>query len=941
MNSFLSKTGIPSIGAFILLILGAGCQPETNTPLRVDYEKFVLDNGLEVVFHTDRSDPIVAVAMTYHVGSAREIEGRTGFAHLFEHLLFLESENLGKGGLDILINKVGGSLNGSTSRDRTNYYQVVPKDALEKIIWAEADKMGFFINTVTETVLAKEKQVVKNEKRQSYDNRPYGHTSYVIDKALYPESHPYNWQVIGSLEDLDRATLQDVKDFYNNWYGPDNATLVIAGDFDTAQAKEWVEKYFGEFEPRGEVDSRAARKPILNETQKLYHEDNFAQVPALTMAWPTVEQYHPDTYALDMLAELLASGKKSPFYKVLVEEQQLTSDVTMYNYSSELAGQYQVSIRAFPETDLNKVASGIDAAFARFEQEGIQEKDLQRIKAGQETDFYNGLSSVLGKAFQLAHYNIFADDPGYATKEIERILAVTAEDVVRVYEQYIKGKTFVATSFVPKGKTELTLSGSTLATVVEEPIVQGAEDEFILSDSEGYQKTASTFDRSIEPPFGEEPEMQIPSIWTTEMANGMKVYGIENNETPLVQFRLDQKGGLLLENPEKVGVSNFLAEMMMAGTAGKSPEELEEAIEQLGASISVYAGREQFTISGNTLARNYEATMALVEEILLEPRWDETEFQLIQQRILNQLRQQAANPTAISRNVYNNLLYGSAHMLGHNELGTLESVASITMDDLRAYYNANVSPTMARYHIAGAAKQPEVVRVLTGLSAKWAKKPVAIPTYDLPAPLTESKIYFVDVPDAKQSVIRVGYLALAETDPDYFPANIMNFKLGGGGFSSELLQVLREEKGYTYGAGSGFSGSDIPGPFVISTSVRSNVTLESLLLIKDIVETYPADFNESYLADTKGFMIKSNARRFETLGAKLGILSDISSYGWDHDYPKQQVQIVRDISVDDIKLLAEKYVDAGKMIYLVVGDANTQLPRLSALGLGEPVLLDL
>lgn len=941
MNPFTFTTGSRLISVFILLMFSIGCQPLNDAPLSVDYEKFVLDNGLEVVFHTDRSDPIVAVAMTYHVGSAREIEGRTGFAHLFEHLLFLESENLGKGGLDILINKVGGSLNGSTSRDRTNYYQVVPNDALEKIIWAEADKMGFFINTVTESVVAKEKQVVKNEKRQSYDNRPYGHTSYVIDKALYPEGHPYNWQVIGSLEDLDRATLQDVKDFYNNWYGPNNATLVIAGDFDTAQAKEWVEKYFGEFEARGDVGRRPSKRAAITETQKFYHEDNFAQVPALTMAWPTVEQYHPDAYALDMLAELLASGKKSPFYKVLVEEQQLTSDVTMYNYASELAGQYQISIRAFQDTDLDDVASGIDAAFARFEQEGIQEKDLQRIKAGQETDFYNGLSSVLGKAFQLAHYNIFADDPGFATKEIESILAVTAEDVMRVYEQYIKGRPFVATSFVPKGQTSLTLSESMMASVVEEPIVQGAEDEFILSENEGYQKTPSSFDRSVEPPFGEQPDMQIPAIWTTEMANGMKVYGIENNETPLVQFRLHQKGGLLLENPEKVGVSNFLAQMMTAGTAQKSPEELEEAIEQLGASISVDAGREQFTISGNTLARNYEATMALVEEMLLEPRWDETEFELIQQRILNQLRQQAASPPAISRNAYNNLLYGPDHILGQNAMGTLASVASITMDDLKAYYNAHISPALTNYHIAGAAKQPEVVRVLTGLADRWTDKPVSFPDYDLPAPVSESKIYFIDVPGAKQSVIRVGYLALAETDPDYFRANIMNFKLGGGGFSSELLQVLREEKGYTYGAGSGFSGTDIPGPFVISTSVRSNVTLESLMLIKDIVETYPADFNESYLADTKGFMIKSNARRFETLGAKLGILSDISAYGWGHDYPKEQVQIVRDITVDEVKMLAEKYVDASKMIYLIVGDAKTQLPRLSALGLGEPVLLNL
>lgn len=294
---------------------------QQETEFSVDYEKFTLDNGLEVIFHKDDSDPVTAVALTFHVGSAREIEGRTGFAHLFEHLLFLESENLGKGGLDQMSSRIGGSgANGSTSRDRTNYFQTVPNDALEKMIWAEADKMGYFINTVTEAVLAKEKQVVKNEKRQGVDNQPYGHANYVIGKNLYSEDHPYSWQVIGSLEDLQNATLQDVKDFYNRWYVPNNATLVIAGDFDSEQAKEWVHKYFDEI-PRGEeIEPLADQPSSLDQTKKLFYEDNFARLPELRMVWPGVDMYHEDAYALDILTQLLSDGKKAPLYQVLVEE---------------------------------------------------------------------------------------------------------------------------------------------------------------------------------------------------------------------------------------------------------------------------------------------------------------------------------------------------------------------------------------------------------------------------------------------------------------------------------------------------------------------------------------------------------------------------------------------------------------------------------------------
>ncbi|RZK81753.1 MAG: insulinase family protein, partial [Pedobacter sp.] len=419
---------------FSVTLAGTAQTTSKKAKFNIDYEKFNLPNGLEVIFHIDRSDPVVAVSLTAHVGSAREKPGRTGFAHLFEHLLFLESENLGKGGLDKMTARIGGSgANGSTSTDRTNYLQTVPNNALEKMLWAEADKLGWFINTVTDAVLAKEKQVVKNEKRQSYDNNPYGHTSYVIDKHLYPADHPYNCQVIGSLEDLQNATLADVKEFFKRWYVPNNVTLVVAGDFDKAQARKWVEKYFSEIKKGAPIPPMAKRPGIVKNTVKLFHEDNFAKLPELTMAWPTVEEYNPDSYALQVLAQYLSEGKKAPLYNVLVEEKKLTSYVNMYNSSSELAGQIQLSLRAFPGKDLDETAAALNTAFSKFEKEGISEKDLNRIKAGLETQFYNSLSSVLGKGSQLAQYNIFAGNPGFIEKDINNTLAVTTQDVMRVY----------------------------------------------------------------------------------------------------------------------------------------------------------------------------------------------------------------------------------------------------------------------------------------------------------------------------------------------------------------------------------------------------------------------------------------------------------------------------------------------------------------------------
>jgi zinc protease len=925
--------------AALLLVLSA-CAPSADQGsegLSIDFERFQLENGLDVVLHVDRSDPIAAVAMTFHVGSAKEVPGKTGFAHLFEHLFFLDSENLGPGGLDRLMTRVGSSTNGSTSRDRTNYFEVVPVDGLEKALWAEADKLGFFINTVSESVVAKEKQVVKNEKRQAVDNNPYGHNNFVLDRALYPEGHPYSWQVIGSLDDLESATLADTKEFHSKWYGPNNATLVVAGDIDLAQVREWIETYFGEIPSRPMPEVPEAPPVSLQATVSLFHEDNFARLPQLTLAWPTVPLYHPDSYALNVLARLLTDGKTTPFYQLLVEEDEVAPAARGFNSSQELAGRFTFQIRAFAETDLDDVHASVGRAFHRFDSTGVIPEELKRVKAGTETAFYRGLSSTMGKAFQVAQYAIFAGSPDFVEEDLQRTLDVTAEDVQRVYETYLKDQPFVATSFVPRGSPELALEGAERAQVVEEPIVQGAEGDFVVQRGEE-RNAAGSFDRSVEPPYGESPTLKAPAVWQEALENGLTVWGVEDHEIPLVQFELRLKGGLLLDSPERTGVANLLAESMTAGTASRTPEELEQAIDLLGASINVSAGQESFVLSGSTLARTFDETMELVEEILLEPRFDEEEFGLAKTRMRNTLRGRAANPGAVGQDVFNKLLYGE-HILGKNTRGTVESLETIGIDDLREYYDRAVVPGVAAFHVAGAVGQGQVLNSLSGIATGWEGSTPAFP----PPPTWSNDragLYFVDIPGSSQSVLNIGYLALSQTDPDFYPATVMNFRLGGGGFASELLQVLREGKGYTYGISSRFRGSELPGPFSIGSAVRSNITLEALDLIKGIVENHGPEFDSADLDATKSFLLRANAGAFETLGAKLNLLRSMSTYGFPADYVLQREDIVRSMSVEEIQRLSGTYLDPAHMIWLVVGDAQTQRGRLGALGLGPSVLVD-
>ncbi|HBY68561.1 MAG TPA: peptidase M16 [Flavobacteriaceae bacterium] len=911
---------------------------EGSASLSVDFEKYELENGLDVVLHQDKSDPIVSVAIQYGVGSNREKTGRTGFAHLFEHMLFQESENVAQDQFFKKIQDAGGTLNGGTWKDGTIYYEVVPKNAMEMVMWLESDRMGYLINTVTESAFYNQQEVVQNEKRQRVDNNPYGHTGWVIDKNIYPEGHPYNWQVIGELKDLQNATVEDVREFYDRFYGPNNATLVLAGDFEKAEAKQLIEKYFGEIKKRQEVEKMEPKPVTIAETKRLYHEDNFANAPQLNMVWPTVQHYTEDAYALDFLAEILSDGKKAPLYKVLVKEKDLTSRTTAYNNSQELAGEFHIIITANNGVDLDDVEAGINEAMTLFETEGVTDRDIERIKAGLETDFYNGISSVLGKSFQLARYNTFTGNPGFIEDDIENIKKVTKEDVMRVYNEYIKDKPFVLTSFVPKGQMELIAENSEKAPVVEEEIKENVEKK-VEDSNEEIAKTPSNFDRSVQPEQGPAPALSIPETWTAELENGLEVYGIEQNEIPTVNFSLVIEGGHLMDDKDKNGVANLMTDIMMEGTQNKTPEELEEAIDLLGASINMYTTNESIVIRGNTLTRNFDKTMDLVEEILLEPRWDEEELGRIKTKTINEIKRNAANPNRVANNVYDKLLYGEDHIFSLPTSGTEESVEAIQMADLKSFYTNNFSPSISTFHVVGKIDKDETLKQLNSLEERWAAKEVTIPEYPMPEERDKASLYFVDIPKAKQSVINIGYIALPRTDEDFYPAEVMNYKLGGS-FSGNVNLILREEKGYTYGARTGFSGSKIPGTFTASSSVRTNTTGESVQIFKDQIAKYKEGVSKEDLDFTKNAMIKSNARRFETQFSLLGMLQEMSSYDLPGNYIEKEESIVKNMTLEQHKELANKYLDESKMAYLVVGDAETQFAQFKDMDFDEVKLIN-
>lgn len=939
MDNLKNAFRIILILTFVFFVSGCSKAP-VKDKLNIAYEKYQMPNGLQVILHADHSDPVISYAIMYHAGSGREIPGKTGFAHLFEHLLFSGSENIAPGSFDKILENAGGSNNGFTSRDATTYFEVFPKNALEKVLWIESDRMGFFINSVTKRAMAIQQNVVQNEKRQSVDNSPYGFTDYVILKNIYPANHPYSWDVIGEMEDLKNASIDDVKNFYSKFYGPNNATVVISGDFAPDSVKILLDKYFGEIKSHGEVVKRESMVPVLDKTVKLYHEDNFASVPEINMVWPAPQSYQKDTYALDFLARILADGKKAPLYRVLVKEKNLTSGTSAYNSSAELSGEFRIVIRANEGKTLKEIEAAVFEAFDRFEKDGITEKDIERIKATSEKNFYENINNILGKSLQLAFYNTFLNDPGFIEKDIENIKAVTKEDVKRVFNTYIKNKPHVVTSFVPKGQKNMIAENSESANIKEENIKEASQVEIAAIADEKVIKTPSAIDRTTEPPSGKEPLLKSPEVWRATLSNGLEVTGVENTELPLVSMSIEIDGGYGQDKLELSGVAAMTADMMQQGTKNRTPEELEEAIELLGSSIYTRAGREETSMRASTLSRNFESTIALISEIILEPRWDTAEFTLVKTRTRNDIIQVNAEPRMIANIALNKLIFGEKNIFGYYQLGTEESVDKITLNDLKSFHENNFSPSVTRINIVGNVTREQVLNALKPLESGWKAKNVSLTSYPVPPVPEKSKIYFVDIPGSRQSVIFIGYLALSRNNPDFVKTGFINYRLGGS-FTSIFNQILREEKGYTYSASSVFQEMKTPAPFYARTMVRSDATFESLRIFKEEMEKYRNGISESDIQFIKNAILRSSALNYETNDDLLRMISTMTKFNLPEDYIKKEQDVIRGMTVEEHKTIVEKYIVPGKMYYVVAGDAATQLKQLEKLGFGKPVLIKL
>lgn len=911
---------------------------KSESKLKLDYEKITLPNGLDVIFHVDKSDPIVTTAILYHVGSGREEKGKTGFAHLFEHMLFQESENVGQDQYFKKIQGAGGTLNGYTWTDGTMYFESVPKDALELILWMESDRMGYFINTLTQEAFENQQDVVQNEKRQNYDNKPYGNIYYVISKLLYPENHPYNWLTIGSMEDIKNASLTDVKNFYKKFYMPNNATLVVSGDFEIKQAKKLVQKYFGEIKSGKKPPELKVKDFELKETKKAYYEDALATAPYLSLSWKGVPLSNKEKVALDFLSGILGRDQKSPLYKLIVDEKKLSSGTSVGNDSNEYAGSFGISIKGFSETSLDDVEKAIFESLARFEKEGISDGDLDSLKSKYEKAFYNKFSTIIGKAINFADDNTFSKNPKHYQDEIKEIMSVKKEDIINVYNKYIKNKNYVSVSFVPKGKANLAVKDAKVFTIKEEAIANTEEKKKKEVAKVKIAKTPSSFDRSKEPALGEKPLLKLPQLWNYDSKNGIKVFGTKQSELPLINFSIKLDGGMLLDRSDKIGTANLLAQLLREGTKNRTPAQLEEELESLGADLSISAGKEGITINVSTLERTYEKTLALVEDVLLNPNWDDKAFEKLKKKVLTSIKDEKSNPDRVAVNVMLKLVYGNS-VLANQAVGNYETVERITLDDLMNYYHHNLSPSLARFNIAGDISKDRVVKSLKSLESNWKNHKVDLPEIVLPKFAEKPQLYFVDVPKAKQSVIYLTHPGLSRKDPDYFKAQLMNTYLGGS-FSSLLNNILREEKGYTYGARAYFSGGKYAGIFYASAGVKSSTTQDSVKIFKETVSNYYNLINQKELDIVKNSQIKSNARKFEGLGALTAYLDEIGTYNLSPDYVKQEENIAQNITLDEVKGLIKKHIKPESLIYLVVGDAETQLEPLKTLGLGDPIMLN-
>ncbi len=908
------KTTKQLLGLLVLALLVPYLLLAGNTKdewdVDIPYKKYVLDNGLTLIVHEDHKAPIVAVNIWYHVGSKNEKPGKTGFAHLFEHLMFNGSEHFNDDYFQALERLGATDLNGTTNRDRTNYFQNVPKNALDVVLWLESDRMGHLLGAIDQAKLDEQRGVVQNEKRQG-ENRPYGRVRYVLAENTYPKGHPYSWTTIGSMEDLNAASLEDVHEWFKKYYGAANATLVIAGDVDPEEVKKKVEKYFGDIPSGPPVERQKVWIAKMQGEHRYQMQDRVPQA-RIYKVW-NIPQWGSQEYAyLDLVTDLLSSGKTSRLYKRLVYEDQIASSVWAYIMPGEIGSQLMIVASAQPGVSLQEVEAAIDEELQRFLKEGPSEEELQRVKTNYLANFIRGIERIGGfggKSDILAMNEVFAGSP----------------DHYKVYLRYIKN----ATPAVIQRTARKWLSDGVFVLEVT-PFPK-------------YKTKPSDVDRSKMPEAGVPPKPDFPDLQRATLSNGLTVVLAERHTIPLVQMSLMVNAGYKTDSQTLPGVANLAMSMLDEGTKRYSALEISKRLNLLGAQIYTSSDLDYSYVFLSSLKSRLKDALDIYADIILNPQFPQKDFERLKKQTLTGIKQEKARPTTMALRVLPVLIYGKGHpyALPFTGSGYEETVEQITRNHLVQFHRTYFKPNNATLVVVGDITMPELKRLLEKKFRGWKAGDVP----EIAIPTTENhgagNVYIIDRPGAVQSVIFSGDLFPPKNTPDDLAIYMLN-KILGGTFTSRINMNLREEKHWSYGARTFIAGTQAQRPFMVIAPVQTDKTAESVKEIQmeltGIRESEPPTADE--LKKVKTNEVLRLPGQWETMNAVLGSITSIIRYQLPDNYYDLYPKKIEQINLDMVTQAARKYIHPERMVWVIVGDRSKITEPVKALNIGQIHFID-
>lgn len=861
--------------------------PTKDVPFEIEFEKWTLPNGLNVIFHIDKTTPVVHFNLWYHVGSKNDPDNIHGFAHLFEHMMYQGSKNL-PGDYFNHLSQIGASQsNASTNLDRTDYYTTIPSENLEKLLWMESDRMGFMVDALDEKQFANQKDVVVNEKKQR-ESGPYSQTSHLIAKNLYPVNHPYSSLTIGDMDQLNKSTLKDVREFYSQYYSPNNATLTLAGNFNPEQAKAWIEKYFGNLKPGKSFKRFKKWIPSLEHNRKVVIEKD-VPLPVVYIAWPSPHRYHNEEIPLDFATSILAGDTTSRLYKILVHEKQIASEVLSSNPASEITGQLFIAVVLRPGHSIQEAIEIINAEVQNFAKNGPTENEVLKVKSAYEYGFLTKLESLEGKAELLNQLNTFLGNPSDYKKFYSHFLNTSAEDIRLAFKKWVADAHSLEIQFVP-----------------QKP-----------------QAENTKIDRTLAPKPSEKMSLDFPKIESTTLENGLDIHVVKKQTFPKVLITLGIKTGNLLETKEKSGTSFLTASAIERGTKEDSYIELAEKFSLLGANFSSSGNKYDWDLSLNTLKKHLDKTFDLFAHAILNPAFDDEEIDRMKKLYSDDLDYEMSQPDKIAGKLANSLIFDSSHPTSLSYRGTKESLLNITRDDVVKEYQTFFVPNNAYLLFVGDITLEEAKSLSQKYFANWQAKD--LPQFKVPQqnPHNKHKIYVVDFPKQPQTSIVIGMPWPAANTEDRVALKLSN-KVLGGGMTGRLFNNLREDKGYTYGAYSGEALMKHSGVFSAFANVKADKTYESLLEFKKEIEGLK---NKNKPSSSELEVVRKNSTSnqvsvWQTLGGISGLFNSLITNGLPLEEATQTMEKIENTTLKDINAaIAKHYFDNGWTIVLA-GDAD-------------------